>query len=379
MIYWFVFAVSIWATYCAQNFIKHKVVFLLFSAIAVLLPSALAGCRSSGIGTDTLIYADQVWDMVVSCDDWKTLISLFAVGALGDIEIGYLILNFITRIFSTNLNAMYFTTNFIVVLFFYLSAYDNRKQAPMWLVMTLFFFLYYNLSLNIIRQSIAFSLTMYSFKYIEQRKWKKYIVWQLITFTMHNTAFLNLLLLPLYFIPRIKKAKRRKIWILGTYCIIPMGLFSLDKILTMSISIGIIPGKFMMYAAADSDSVINITDLTTNIGLLVILFLASLGLKRSYTRMETRANMFAKISSILISLSSFVSQHAARIAYYIAPLVNCFFIPRALFSLKQRNLALYRILLACTILLVIAYWYWLVVVRDNTETYPYRSRILGIY
>lgn len=118
--------------------------------IAVLLPSLLAGFRDSGVGTDTLIYADDVWEKITYCDNWNIFFLSYATRVFDDIELLYLLINYLVYQLGGNLHTLYFMVNFIVVLFFYMTAYDNRKKASMWLVMALFFLMYYNVSLNLI-------------------------------------------------------------------------------------------------------------------------------------------------------------------------------------------------------------------------------------
>ena len=62
--YLFVFAISIFSTYLAQLCYNrnNKFLFVLFSAVAILTPALLAGFRDSGIGTDTEIYVDDIWN-----------------------------------------------------------------------------------------------------------------------------------------------------------------------------------------------------------------------------------------------------------------------------------------------------------------------------
>lgn len=378
MIYLLVFTLSIISTYLAQRTVSQKLGFYIFSAIAILLPSLLAGFRDSGIGTDTLIYADDVWEKITYCDDWKTFVALYVAQGFSDIELGYLLVNFIVYLAGGDLHTLYFTTNFIVVLFFYLAAYDNRKKASMWLIMAFFFLSYYNISLNLIRQSIAIAISVYSFKYLEQHKWWKYILWQVIILSSHNTAFLNLLIIPIYFIPQIKNIKKKRRLIILFLSGIAIMFLSMDWLLSFIVSLGILPNKYLMYSSIDSSSVVAKTQTVSYIGILLLLWFITTKIKEPDAHKRLRVYLFGKIASLLLFLTSIVSKHAARVAFYISPLVDCIFFPRALFLLKQRSSKWYLQSVCMSILLLLAVWYWLIIIRGDTETYPYKSTILNI-
>jgi hypothetical protein len=65
----------------------------------------------------------------------------------------------------------------------------------MWLVMTLFFLLFYNISLNIMRQSLAVAMTLFAFKYIENKKWFKATFWALLICSMHSSGLFFIIIL----------------------------------------------------------------------------------------------------------------------------------------------------------------------------------------
>lgn len=189
MIYLFVFFISVLFTYLAQKSVSQKLFFYLFSIIAILFPSLLAGFRNSGIGTDTLVYVDKIWYNMLHINSFIEFINAYYNGIFDESsEFIYLLINWGTSKLGNDVQWIYFTTNLCVILPIYCAIYDHRKKGPMWLSMTIFLLLYYNSSLNLVRQSIALALCVYSYKYLEQGQWFKALIGSVIIMNTHNTG-----------------------------------------------------------------------------------------------------------------------------------------------------------------------------------------------
>lgn len=116
-------------------------------------------------------------------------------------EIGFVLLNKFLGIFNLPFNALLFVIscfNF-TLLYLALKRIDKRYR---W--MSIFLYLsYFDLhfySLSAIRQSIVMSIFIYSYRYIEEKKVIKYIMWIIFAQFFHRTAFI---LIPIYFVYQI--------------------------------------------------------------------------------------------------------------------------------------------------------------------------------
>lgn len=377
MIYLFVFFVSILATYFAEYCIRgnNKVAFYLFSSIAILVPSILAGYRDSGVGTDTLIYVDQVYNQVSGISSWHQFIQAYKMGDFASIEFVYLLINFFVSTFFHSLNWLYFFTSLIINLFFYLAAYDNRKKASMWLVMSLFLLLFYNQSLNIVRQTIAISMSLYAFKYIEQKKWLPTLIWCVIILETHNSGIFYVLVGIVYLICQIKgKVKRR---VLKSLLVIGVlgALLYLNETIILFVSLGLLPPKFLMYLAQD-DSDTTIKALLVMYAITICLYFIFGYLRGKRNSKESKYFFYNKLVGILLFLSSFVSRWGYRIGFYFN-VMDCIFIPRVIYKMK-RNKPVFYTLNVTLLALAIAVWVWMTVIRNGNETFPYKSKLLGI-
>ena len=66
---------------------KQKTAYLgLFSAVAILTPALLAGFRDSGIGTDTEIYVDDIWNQFKHINSWGQFYKYYSDKDFDDIE-----------------------------------------------------------------------------------------------------------------------------------------------------------------------------------------------------------------------------------------------------------------------------------------------------
>lgn len=381
IIYLIVFFISIYTTWLAEKSTKQKPIFFILSCIAILIPCILAGCRDSGIGTDTLIYVDECWNRIISTKNWDDLIKSYNQEVFDSIEPVYLLINWIASLFGKEIQWAYFMTNLCVVLPIYCAAYDNRKKAPMWLSMTLFFLLYYNASLNLVRQSIALAFCIYSYKYLEQKKWIKALIWVFIIINTHNTGIFYLAFVAIFIIwNTMKKKNLRKILLIISATILPLLLAFFNYIIIATVMIGILPSKYLMYISEENNETIG-----KSVGFIYFIIALTLLYIKKYQKHRNdhitdsiNYYLYNKFYGITLFGASFISKWAFRISYYFNYPVDCIFLPRTIYSIKKKNKTLYYLITSTIICFLLIMWYWLVVIRKENATIPYKSKLLGI-
>lgn len=382
--YLLVFAISIFSTYLAQITLKrhNKILFIMFSAIAILVPSLLAGFRDSGIGTDTKIYVDYVWNQFKHINGWGQFLKYYQNEDFQDIEFVYLILNFIASRFGDDVNNIYFLANFVVVIFIYLAAYDNRNRASMCLSMTFFLLLYYNASLNLVRQSIALAMCIYSFKYVEQKKWIKAIIWIFIITKTHNTGIFYVVIIGIYFLFQLTSKYLRAILLIINVVLVLILFSAADLFLVFFVSKGILPDKFLYYLSSNSDSETLTKSVLINYIFLFIVMLLTYFKYNNSKVFDTKKDLsfyaYSKFIGVILFVTSLLSQWAFRISFYINYPADILFFPRSLHLLKEKSKLHYLFFLVMSILMIMVIWYWTIVINNGNETYPYKSKILGI-
>lgn len=379
IIYLAVFLISIYSTWIAEKSIKQKPIFFFFSCIAILTPTILAGCRDSGIGTDTLIYVDEYWYRIVNTRGWDDFIKSYNQEVFDSIEPVYLFINWIASLFGNEVQWAYFMTNLSVILPIYCATYDNRKKAPMWLSMTIFLFLYYNASLNLVRQSIALAFCIYSYKYLEQKKWIRLSIWCVIIINAHNTGIFYILFVFIHIVWNvIKKGKLRTSLLILLSTALPVLLTFFNYIILIAVAIGTLPSKYLMYISEEDEE-----NVGKSLALIYAIIFLTILLCRRYSSNITKKEfisyvLYNKLFGLILFCASLISKWAYRISYYFNYPVDCIFLPQAIYSLRKKNKKLYHIITFLFTFFLIVMWYWLIVIRKEHATIPYKSKLLGI-
>ena len=373
--YLFVFAISIFSTYLAQLCYNrnNKFLFVLFSAVAILTPALLAGFRDSGVGTDTVIYVDDIWNQFKHIKDWDQFYKYYKNGSFEDVEFTYLCLNFIASRFGKDIGLIYFISNFVVILFVYITAFNNRTRISMWLLMFVFLFGFYNQSLNLVRQSIALAFGMYFFKYVENRNWIKLIIAFVIIKYTHNTGIFYLGLVGAYYISVSKLKLKIPILIITLVCSIFIFMY-FDLIIGFLVLTGLLPLKFLFYLSGET------VDYTS---LFIFHFIISMILLTIYVynsksdkKEELLSYAFLNLLGSILILTSLVSIWSFRVAFYFLFLSECLFLPRAFYIMKEKYKLEYLLMLVVTIFLIVTVWYKVIIVNNDNDTYPYNSEFL---
>lgn len=349
----------------------------LFLMMGVLFPSVLAGLRDPGIGTDTLVYANDVWHDIVKTKDYGEMLKKASNDYYSAADKGYLSLNYLASYFGTDIHILYFFTSLTIVFLVLLVAWDNRHRASSVFVFFLFFFVFYNSSLNIIRQSIAMSLCGFAYRYVERRDWLKVLLWQIIIVLFHSTGIVFSLSILIYYVYHMKNRKA-KYSLLSFGLLLLLALFTrFNKVLTFVVASGVIPVHYEMYMSEEEGGLQ--TSLMIMYIVVELVFLISIFIVKSKDyRRELAYYLTFHTFAILLSALTVVSYWAYRIALYSLFISILIFLPRTLFFLKGASRQKYRMAWFVVVLICIFTWWYTIVYRGDTETCPYTSAILGI-
>lgn len=188
-----------------------------------LLLFVLIGFRSYEIGTDTLSYK-KTFDLIAQIEftntNWlkKYLLTLN--------EPLFIILNIIVCFISKN-----FTVFLCVYAAFYVLSIGyiiwNYSTIPRWSFIALLSLGYVYFSMAGIRQTIAMSVLLFSYKFIRDRKIIPFLLLVFIAFGFHNTSIVFLLAYPL---SNLKVTWKRLFVLVGAYFIM---LFNKNLVYTL--------------------------------------------------------------------------------------------------------------------------------------------------
>lgn len=156
----------------------------LLSLIMIGMPVFFILGNRYGIGSDYFNY-ERIYDNYI-------------LYKKSDMELGFKMLMRLSHSIFESFQGLVFITSFITVILMvnWILKEKTVQKAMMIYIMFCMFFASWG---NIIRQSIAMAIVVYSFRYIEERKVLKYVVIILVASLFHTSA---LILLPCYFFGR---------------------------------------------------------------------------------------------------------------------------------------------------------------------------------
>ncbi len=365
MIYIACFALSTLFAFMAHK-TKKKWLFFAFSALSILLPVLLAGLRDYSIGTDVKNYltVDRFWGGAIKADSLIDYLVHYV--QLGKREVVFAaFIGTIAQVFGSY-RLFLFCTHIVIVTAVYIGAFRLRHRAHPALILLLFYLMYYNASLNVLRQYMAMAIVFAFLADLEQRKFLRYSIAVLCATLVHNTAILAFAPLVLFLILFPKKELKRasnKRWIFIVSLIV-FGTLLFIPVVRLSLKIGLLDSKYNFYFK-DEVSRYAITRLGLRFleitGIVVLLKkLRSVDYTDFYI-----ANAIMFIAMLMIS--NFIVYGQRIPAHFsLANIVMVSMFPQCFEKKKWRHL--------CSLLIIVLlayYWYHTYVHGGASETIPY--------
>lgn len=310
IIYFIVFILSFGMALFAEKFYisKNKTLFIFFSFMAILIPSIMAGMRGINVGTDTKYYISNVFSLVQNCNSLLEAIKLIYLNL--NIEPLYTFINYSCfKIFGNNIHTLYFLLEFIMLFFIYMACIDNKNDKNKFSLMYLvFLLLFFNKSLNNCRQSIAIAISLYSLKFVINKKFFKYILFCLMAMCFHVSAAITIVIYPLfnYLNGKNKNFKKNLILLVSIICL----CFYQEILLFLINDLGILDQKYLFYVVGGSG---NILMLEFVFMLLIGLFLV---FNRKRLKIKNENYLMLYFIGFIIYCIGFFSNYAWRLGYF---------------------------------------------------------------
>ncbi len=206
MIYIACFLASILMAHFASRS-KDKGVIVLCSVLCILIPCILGGLRDHGIGTDTIIYGYSDCMAALRAKDFLSFLATTRQ------EIGYCTVCYAIMKTLGHQNWCYFAYQLITISCVYIGFYRHKEKISLPFVMLIWFFIYYNVTYNLMRQFIAASIVLMGFNYIESRHYTKFMLYVFVAFLFHKSALLALPLLMGVYIVITSEAVQKNAWL----------------------------------------------------------------------------------------------------------------------------------------------------------------------
>lgn len=366
MIYYLVFSVSslfIWLSTFFENrdrFIRH-----LFAFIAISTLSILAAVRDTSVGTDTVNYNNFFYAIETS----KNLVSYStSLSKIYGIEYGFSVFNYIIGMFVNNVHIYYFICEFIISLNIYLSiSMISRNISTVnttlgWITYCLMF---YTLTFNILRQSIALSFILLAVSLLICSKYLCSFLLIVIACLFHKSSIFAFLIYLLGMDIKVIHTGWLKKF-LGLIYVLVIGF--MPVIIQLLNSVGIMGDKYSQYLGTTTQtSLLN----TIGIRLPMIILLC-------FAFIKSRGNINKNSLFIyIIIISEFILLPFQSISAAVGRTLLCFGInkvigyPIIISDLKLKSNIYENIMYIIYIVFLICVFYEQVILNNNNQVYPF--------
>ena len=241
-----------------------------------------------------------------------------------------------------------------------------RDKLSVPLAMLVYYFLFYNITLNILRQSLALAIMTAAIANLAKNRNKQFFVLWLIASLTHSSALLTIILFPIK-LYSLQKKKRLHTFVLFSVTAVAMVLYS--QILELLIHLGILSDRYEIYMG-DIAAGGRITRTTLFCFIALLLLVGYSKLEKSAGK-ETFLINVAIISFAMTLILFFGNNQIIRIVYYfdlsllfILPMLNRIIV----FEVFEKKAKWLHIPIN---VLLFAYWMITVVVQRSGETYPF--------
>ena len=355
---------------------REKFLGFVFLALAVLLPSIVAGCRDFTIGTDTNYYVRRLFVTALSTQD----VGQFFSGQIDQYEPGYLLLTFASARVSDDMHLLLFAVETIMLSTMMVAIVKASNGNGLGAAFGAYLILHYNESFNLVRQSLAVAFVMLAVAYLLRKQYVRYALSIFVAISFHSSGIIGLVFLIIQlFVGRSDTLQQRQnllstkvssLCINAALLITPIAFsIAFQPIMELLISWGIVSEKYEIY----------LTDYSTGITPLLLAVYAISFLMLYLKRKEFDHGRFLVISyayGVILFLLTGISQHLWRLGTFFNATIS---LSLAQFQSKARWEA-YRTWAAKFVVvgLSLFMWYMQIVVWGNHDTYPYQSALLGL-
>ena len=191
---------------CKNKFARNGIVI-----VAILIPCLLAGLRADIIGTDVKVYVEPMYNAAKESHSLAAYMKqrwfvIWRYMYVDKFEIGFSFMIFLIQKLGGSFAVVLFFIQVLIIAPIYIGLRKIRKPYPIWFGMLVFYCLFYNTSLNMMRQWIAMAILFMAFSYLVLGEKKKYCIITFIACLFHTSAIMGFVILLVY----IYSTKERK-------------------------------------------------------------------------------------------------------------------------------------------------------------------------
>lgn len=171
---------------------KRKLYGFFFALIGMLVISIFAGIRANDVGTDTNGYPVTFMRLARSSSSLHNLLTINS--DLSNEPLGA-ILVYLCSLFTDKTWLLLFFYQFLTIIPIFLSAYEMKDKLSISNVIIVYCLMFFNNSLNMMRQSVVCALILYAFVLVINNKSKlRILIILLISIAFHRSSIYGIIL-----------------------------------------------------------------------------------------------------------------------------------------------------------------------------------------
>ena len=164
--------------------------------IAILIPCLLAGARADTIGTDVKVYVEPIYNAAQKSSDFFSYLNqkwfyIWRYKYVRDFEIGFTTLIYVIEKVGGSFRTVLFFIHILIIAPIFLGLKRMRNRYPICIEMLVFYLLFYNVSLNMMRQWIAMAFLFYGLSYLTTNKLNRYFGVIVMASLFHTSALMG--------------------------------------------------------------------------------------------------------------------------------------------------------------------------------------------
>ena len=303
--------VNVVLAFIAENYYRtSKITTIIYLGAIVIINTFFIGLRDFGVGTDTIVYIEDYFIYAGHIDDFDTFLSD------DQFDKGYVALAYIANIFSDSKQSLLVITEFFITSFIVLGIYEYKKGLGISFAgfFALFWLLYQQETINLMRQFCAMSLLFYGFAKLINKKYLLYCLLQIVAFFFHSTSILFLVVPLGLFLCKIESKWKYLILILpvwGAFYVYNNYFELLHYLGDLNLVDEVLVDRY------GEQSVYSASKGNVSYKFLIPAFLIFLVYKFKLLNPQKRYMLlFLLISTFLLEQSKFISQYFFRMSYY---------------------------------------------------------------
>lgn len=337
--------------------------------LALLIPCLIAGLRDYSIGTDVEVYVKPLFETAREARGFFQYLGaefyqsdIWSNVNVYKFEIGFTALCYLCAKVFNSMQVLLFVIQALVVVPVFKGVRANKAQ-PVWLGMAVYYLMFYNNTLNMMRQWIAMAFLFYAFCYLRERKYRKYFSTVVLAMLFHTSVIVGIVI---FLVVRLTAGERQRSNRRKAILLIVLGIAVLLNLNVVVAAVKLLGLRYGNYFSGDL--VLMPRQLYYRLPILILL-----ATRWKYLKEKDRFAVFYAVMiayDLLASQLTSVFSYSTRISAYFSEyymLVYPALCGSSNFENNRRVMRVFVLVFLCI------YWWYIYMYTGAGETVPYVS------